>query len=113
MCVHSRVKRRDLDEIRRKADARRSMVARGDLAELSKERVTEEIRKLLLKSSTPSKGFELMRTLGIIERDYPELHALQTTPQEPEWHPEGDVWIHTMMATDVAAGLYFGELADL
>ncbi|MEK7473524.1 MAG: HD domain-containing protein [Patescibacteria group bacterium] len=83
----------------------RLMVARGELDTLSKERVTDELKKLLLKAPKPSVGFELMRTLGLIRRDYPELHALIDTPQEPEWHPEGDVWIHTMMVIDEAAGI--------
>ncbi|HXE71133.1 MAG TPA: HD domain-containing protein [Candidatus Nitrosotenuis sp.] len=79
------------------------MVARGDLAELSRERVTTEIKKLLLKSERPSVGFELMVRLGIIARHYPELEALRHTPQDPEWHPEGDVWTHTMLVLDQAA----------
>lgn len=81
----------------------RSMVARGDLSTLSKERVTEEMRKLFLKSPRPSRGFEVMNTLGMIERDYPELQALHGTEQEPEWHPEGDVWTHTLLVLDEAA----------
>ncbi len=81
----------------------RLMVGRGDLDELSQERITDEWKKLLLKSPKPSIGIELMRALGLIRRSYPELHALIDTPQEPEWHPEGDVWIHTMMVVDEAA----------
>lgn len=81
----------------------RSMVAEGELETLSKERVTDEWRKLLLKAEKPSIGLSLMRELGIVKRYYPELHALIDTPQEPEWHPEGDVWIHTLMVLDVAA----------
>jgi tRNA nucleotidyltransferase (CCA-adding enzyme) len=79
------------------------MVARGDLAELSRERITTEIKKLLLKSERPSVGFELMVQLGIIARHYPELQALRGVPQDPEWHPEGDVWTHTMQVLDQAA----------
>lgn len=81
----------------------RMMVGRNDLAELSKERITDEWKKLLLKAPKPSVGFELMRTLGIIRKYFPELHALIDTPQEAEWHPEGDVWNHTMMVVDEAA----------
>ncbi len=84
-------------------DLMREMVDRGDLAELSKERVTEEWKKLLLKSEKPSVGLELMRELGIVEKHLPELAACIDCPQEPEWHPEGDVWIHTLMVTDAAA----------
>jgi tRNA nucleotidyltransferase (CCA-adding enzyme) len=82
-----------------------AMVARGQLNELSKERVTDEWRKLLLKARRPSRGLELMRELGIVQRYYPELEALVTTNQEPEWHPEGTVWIHTGMVIDQAARL--------
>ncbi len=81
----------------------RDMTMRGDLDELPKERITEEIRKLLLKAEKPSIGFELARDIGLIAKDYPELDLLPDTPQEPEWHPEGDVWIHTMMVIDQAA----------
>lgn len=83
----------------------KKMVDRGDLDELSKERVTDEWKKLLLKAPRPSVGFELMLALGIIEKYYPELFAMIGTPQEPEWHPEGDVWIHTLMAMDACARL--------
>lgn len=81
------------------------MVARGDLDQLSKERVTDEWKKLLLKARQPSKGLELMLELGIVDKYYPELKALISTPQEPEWHPEGNVWIHTGMVIDQAARL--------
>ncbi|MBU1034535.1 MAG: HD domain-containing protein [Patescibacteria group bacterium] len=86
-------------------DLMRKMTKRGDLDELSKERITEEIKKLLLKAERPSVGFELMRELGIITRDYPELNALIGTEQEQEWHPEGDVWTHTLMVVDQAASM--------
>ena len=81
----------------------KEMVKRGDLDELPKERISDEIKKLLLKSERPAVGFELARELGIIQKHYPELHALIGCPQEREWHPEGDVWIHTMMVLDEAA----------
>jgi tRNA nucleotidyltransferase (CCA-adding enzyme) len=81
----------------------KQMVEDGQIGELSKERVTDEWKKLLLKSPKPSIGFTLMRDLGIIERYYPELFVMIGTPQEPEWHPEGDVWIHTLLAIDEAA----------
>jgi tRNA nucleotidyltransferase (CCA-adding enzyme) len=81
----------------------KQMVARGDLDELSKERVTAEWQKLLLKAHQPSKGLELMLELSIVHKYYPELEALISTPQEPEWHPEGTVWIHTGMVVDQAA----------
>lgn len=81
----------------------RAMVERGDLDALAAERVQEELNKLLEKSAKPSIGFEAAVELGIIEKYYPELHALRGTPQEAEWHPEGDAWVHTMMVVDAAA----------
>ncbi len=81
----------------------KQMVDDGFLEELPKERIHTEWKKLLLKSPAPSTGFELMRRLGILERYFPELHAITGVPQSPKWHPEGDVWIHTMMALDVMA----------
>ena len=78
----------------------KQMVVDGMLAELARERVYMEWEKLLLKSVKPSIGFELMRELGILERYFPELHALIGIPQSPKWHPEGDVWVHTMMTLD-------------
>jgi len=83
----------------------KQMVEEGMLDELPKVRVYAEWKKLLLKSDKPSIGFELMRKLGIIERYFPELQALIGVPQSPVWHPEGDVWVHTMMAVDTMAGL--------
>jgi len=82
----------------------RSMVANGMLEELPKERIYTEFKKLLLKSSKPSIGFELMRELDMLQY-YPELNAIIDVPQSPKWHPEGDVWIHTMMALDAMVNL--------
>ncbi|MDP1689085.1 MAG: HDIG domain-containing protein [bacterium] len=74
-----------------------------DLKELPGERLGEEWRKLLLKSPKPSIGLEVARELGIIEKLHPELEALIGTPQDPKYHPEGDVWEHTKLSVDAAA----------
>ena len=50
----------------------------------------------------PSIGFALARELGVIEQLLPEMVPLYTCPQDPEWHPEGDVWTHTLMVIDEA-----------
>ena len=76
-----------------------NMVKEGLLEELPKERIYTEFVKLLLKSPKPSVGFELMRELGIL-RYFPELEAIIDVPQDQKWHPEGDVWVHTMMCVD-------------
>ncbi len=73
------------------------------LDDLPAERVWGEMEKLLLLAGRPSLGFGLARELGVVERLFPELAALIDCPQEPEWHPEGDVWIHTLLVIDEAA----------
>ena len=72
------------------------------LDDLPAERVWGEIEKLLLQASRPSIGFRLALELGVIRRLFPEIAALVGCPQEPEWHPEGDVWVHTLMVVDQA-----------
>jgi tRNA nucleotidyltransferase (CCA-adding enzyme) len=71
------------------------------LDDLPAERVWGEIEKLLL-ASRPSIGLALAMDLGVVERLFPELQALAGCPQEPEWHPEGDVWVHTLQVVDRA-----------
>jgi tRNA nucleotidyltransferase (CCA-adding enzyme) len=85
-----------------------SLCASMPLAELPAERVFGEIEKLLLRARRPSMGLELMREWGMLPVVAPELVPLPQTPQEPDWHPEGDVWVHTLQAVDVAAGLLEG-----
>lgn len=73
-----------------------------DLHDLPAERLWGEIEKLLLRADRPSIGLEWADRLGVVAQLFPELLALKGCPQEPEWHPEGDVWIHTLMAVDQA-----------
>jgi tRNA nucleotidyltransferase (CCA-adding enzyme) len=74
--------------------------------ELPKERLFEEWWKWAVKSRQPSRG---LAALLLTEWDapYPMLRPLAATPQDPHWHPEGDVWIHTLHVCDAAA-----EVAD-
>ena len=85
-----------------------TMVSEGMLQSLPKERIYTEWVKLLLKAPKPSIGFELMRRLGVLHY-FPELKALINIPQSALYHPEGDVWIHTMMSLDQMAKLKTGE----
>lgn len=80
----------------------KQMVFKNELEYLPKERIYEEFKKLFLKSSKPSIAFELMRELGVLKY-FSELELLINCIQEPEYHPEGDVWIHTMMCLDEMA----------
>jgi tRNA nucleotidyltransferase (CCA-adding enzyme) len=72
------------------------------LDDLPSERIWGEIEKLLLQAQRPSIGFALALELGVIDQLLPEMRALVGCPQEHEWHPEGDVWIHTLMVIDQA-----------
>ncbi len=71
------------------------------LDDLPAERIWGELEKLL-GAPCPSIGLALALDLGIVERLFPELHALVGCVQEPEWHPEGDVWVHTLQVVDQA-----------
>lgn len=76
-----------------------------DLNDLPKERIWGELEKLLLKSEKPSIGLQYFYELNIAEQLFPELVALVGVPQEPEWHPEGNVDVHTLMVVDEARKL--------
>ena len=75
------------------------------LDDLPAERVWGEMEKLLLAAERPSVGFALSLNLGVIDRLLPELKRLVGCEQEPEWHPEGDVWTHTLMVINKAREL--------
>ncbi|MBA3297722.1 MAG: HD domain-containing protein [Acidobacteria bacterium] len=72
------------------------------LDDLPSERIWGEIEKLLLHAERPSIGLVLALDLGVIDTLFPEIKALVGCPQEPEWHPEGDVWVHTLLVMDEA-----------
>jgi tRNA nucleotidyltransferase (CCA-adding enzyme) len=76
-----------------------------EMAGLPRERVTREWEKLLIMPRRPGQALQLLDDWGVIERCYPELWALHGCEQEPEFHPEGDVWVHTLMVLDEAARL--------
>ncbi|MDQ6785614.1 MAG: HD domain-containing protein [Acidobacteriota bacterium] len=76
-----------------------------DLTDLPKERIWGELEKLLLKAEKPSIGLQWLYNLGAVEQLFPEMNALVGVPQELEWHPEGDVDIHTLMVVDEARKL--------
>ena len=84
------------------------MIAEGALEELPKERIFEEFKKLLLRSTHPSIGMKLLREMGGLEFFTP-LDKLDATPQEAESHPEGSVWNHTLMTLDTMASMRSGQ----
>jgi poly(A) polymerase len=66
---------------------------------VSAERIRDEIARILTEGS-PRRGFELLDAGGLLREVLPEVAALQGVAQPPEFHPEGDVWTHTMMMLD-------------
>lgn len=80
------------------------------MKELPGERLLEEWNKLLLKGKNPSKGIEFLRDVGVLSVLFPEIHALIGVQQEFEWHPEGDVFVHTNMAVDAAVESRTGDV---
>ena len=80
----------------------RAMVERGEVDALVAERVWQETEKAL-RESKASEFFRVLRECGALQRIYPEIDALFGVPQPPEWHPEIDTGVHTLMVLDQAA----------
>ena len=76
-----------------------------DLADLPHERIWGEIEKLLTMPKRPSIGLQVAHDLCVLDKLFPEIRALVDCPQEPELHPEGDVFTHTKLAIDEAVRL--------
>ena len=70
---------------------------------VSKERIFEEIKKLFLKSKKPSLGFRWLKKIERLKEIFPELYDLIGVEQRKDYHPEGDVFEHTMQSLDAAA----------
>jgi tRNA nucleotidyltransferase (CCA-adding enzyme) len=76
-----------------------------DLSDLPAERIWGELEKLLLQAARPSIGIEWLKRLGAVEKLFPAIQSLIGVPQDPEWHPEGDVFVHTKLVVDRAREL--------
>jgi tRNA nucleotidyltransferase (CCA-adding enzyme) len=85
------------------------LCAQMDLQEISRERIEAEFEKLLLRSKRPSLGFRWLNSIGRLEEILPELAQTKGVPQSPQWHPEGDVFEHTMQAVDAASALSYDD----
>jgi len=68
----------------------------SEIQVVSAERVREELTKLLTEGAA-RRGFELLDELGLLSVLLPEIAALKGVQQPPQFHPEGDVWIHTLL----------------
>ena len=77
----------------------------GEIRAVSSERIREELTKLLTEGSA-RRAFELLDELGLLAEVLPEIAAMKGVPQPPQFHPEGDVWIHTLlMLENLSAGV--------
>jgi len=84
---------------------------KNSFVELAVERVREEWFKWAAKSTVPSRGLKFLAETQWVEH-FPETRALIDTPQDPEWHPEGDVFTHTCHCLDALVKLQGWQSAD-
>lgn len=68
----------------------------AEIHAVSAERIHEELDRLLTEGAA-RRGFELLDESGLLQQVLPEVSAMKGVAQPPEYHPEGDVWIHTRM----------------
>lgn len=81
------------------------LCASMDVSALSDERILGETEKALLKAEKPSAYFRLLRQMNHLREFFPEVEKMAEIPQNPCFHPEGDVFEHTMLTLDEAACL--------
>jgi tRNA nucleotidyltransferase (CCA-adding enzyme) len=86
----------------------REMVASGELAELTAERVWQELRRAIT-STTPSAFLRTLHDCGALAVVLPEVEALYGVPQRAEFHPEVDTGLHIELVCDMAARLAPGD----
>lgn len=79
-----------------------TLCARLSADGLPRDRIFAEWRRLLVDGECPSLGLDFLRESGWL-RDHPEFEALIGCAQDPRWHPEGDVWTHTLASLDAHA----------
>jgi poly(A) polymerase len=68
----------------------------SEIHSVSAERIRDELTKLLTEGAS-RRGFELLDETGLLQEILPEVAAMKGVEQPPQYHPEGDVWIHTRM----------------
>lgn len=85
-----RIEKKTADAVRRHA---------AEIAQVSQERVRDELAKILT-GPAPGPGLRLLDELGLLAEVLPEIKAMQGVAQPPQFHPEGDVWTHTLLMLD-------------
>ncbi len=66
------------------------------IQQVSRERVRDELTKMLTEGSA-RRAFELLDSTGLLKEVLPEVDRMHRVEQPPQFHPEGDVWIHTLL----------------
>lgn len=70
-----------------------------EITQVSPERIREELTKILTEGGA-HRGFELLEQSGLLPVLLPEVARMKGCEQPPAYHPEGDVWVHTLMLLD-------------
>jgi tRNA nucleotidyltransferase/poly(A) polymerase len=68
----------------------------GEVHQVSPERLRDELTKLLTEGSA-RRGFELLDETRLLAELLPEISVMKGVEQPPQYHPEGDVWVHTLL----------------
>jgi poly(A) polymerase len=68
----------------------------GEIHQVSRERIRDELDKMLTEGKA-RRCFELLDQSGLLSEVLPEISAMKGVEQPPQYHPEGDVWTHTLM----------------
>ncbi|RPI22172.1 MAG: CCA tRNA nucleotidyltransferase [Acidobacteria bacterium] len=95
------IEARTYDEVKRQA---------GNLLRVSWERIRDELLKIL-SGPAPARGLDLLSDSGILDVILPEVAAMRGVPQPPEFHPEGDVFVHTRLMFEKGAPVSDPNLA--
>lgn len=81
------------------------LCSKMDISTVATERIQQEFEKLFLKSKRPSLGIRWLQQIGRLKEILPELYATIGVIQRPDYHPEGDVFEHSLQALDKAVTL--------
>src|ERR1700761_6846054 len=67
-----------------------------EIGQVSRERMRDELTRMLTEGKAAA-AFEMLEATGLLQQVLPEVAAMRGVAQPPEWHPEGDVWVHTLL----------------
>jgi poly(A) polymerase len=71
-------------------------VLAAEIAQVSRERTRDELNRMLTEGRA-AEAFKMLDATGLLQQVLPEVAAMRGVAQPPEWHPEGDVWTHTLL----------------